>query len=85
MGYAVDDTVDLPSGYLPGRIANHDQWHWPQPCTADTPNSWHSCPAWPASWGPPFRHCDGARRCFDQGSFVDIEFHRGQNVVGLTR
>jgi broad specificity phosphatase PhoE len=31
MGYAVDDTVYLPSGYLPGRIAHHDQWHWPQP------------------------------------------------------
>jgi broad specificity phosphatase PhoE len=31
MGYAVDDTVDLPSGYLPGQIAHHDQWHWPQP------------------------------------------------------
>jgi broad specificity phosphatase PhoE len=31
MGYAVDDTVDLPSGYLPGEIAHHDQWHWPQP------------------------------------------------------
>jgi broad specificity phosphatase PhoE len=31
MGYAVDDTVDLPSGYLPGRIDHHDQWHWPEP------------------------------------------------------
>jgi broad specificity phosphatase PhoE len=31
MGYAVDDTVYLPSGYLPGQIAHHDQWHWPQP------------------------------------------------------
>jgi broad specificity phosphatase PhoE len=31
MGYAVDDTVDLPSGYLPGEIAHHDQSHWPQP------------------------------------------------------
>jgi broad specificity phosphatase PhoE len=31
MGYAVDDTVDLPSGYLPGQEAHHDQWHWPQP------------------------------------------------------
>lgn len=31
IGYAVDDTVDLPSGYLPGRIDHHDQWHWPEP------------------------------------------------------
>ncbi len=31
MGYAVDDTVDLPSGYLPNQVAHHDQWHWPQP------------------------------------------------------
>jgi broad specificity phosphatase PhoE len=31
MGYAVDDTADLPSGYLPGRIDHHDQWHWPEP------------------------------------------------------
>jgi hypothetical protein len=31
MGYAVDDTVDLPSGYLPGQIAHHDQWHWRHP------------------------------------------------------
>jgi broad specificity phosphatase PhoE len=31
MGYAIDDTVDLPFGYLPGQIAHHDQWHWPQP------------------------------------------------------
>ena len=31
MGYGVDETVDLPSGYLPGQLAHHDQWHWPQP------------------------------------------------------
>jgi len=31
MGYAVDDTADLPSGYLPGKVEHHDQWHWPQP------------------------------------------------------
>jgi broad specificity phosphatase PhoE len=31
MGFAIDDTVDLPSGYVPGQIAHHDHWHWPQP------------------------------------------------------
>jgi broad specificity phosphatase PhoE len=38
-----------------------------------------------ASWGPPFSHCEGARLCLDQGNFVDIKFHRVQDVVGLTR
>jgi broad specificity phosphatase PhoE len=31
MGYAVDDFLDLPSGYVPGEVAHHDQWTWPQP------------------------------------------------------
>jgi broad specificity phosphatase PhoE len=31
MGFAVDDTVDLPSGYLPGEVEHHDQWRWPRP------------------------------------------------------
>jgi len=31
MGWAVDDTVDLPSGYVPGEAEHHDQWAWPQP------------------------------------------------------
>ena len=31
MGFAVDDTVDLPSGYLPGEVEHHDQWSWPRP------------------------------------------------------
>ncbi|MBC9714891.1 histidine phosphatase family protein [Streptomyces sp. TRM66268-LWL] len=31
MGWAVDDTVDLPSGYVEGEVAHHDQWTWPQP------------------------------------------------------
>jgi broad specificity phosphatase PhoE len=129
MGYAVDDTVDLPSGYLPGRVPHHDQWHWPQPyrryaellaeslglaSIADTHRDlWtrlvaavpdgaavlvicHGGGIEPAlvscvpdadydSWGPPFAHCDGARLCFDGASFVDIEFHRVQDIVGLTR
>jgi broad specificity phosphatase PhoE len=120
MGYAVDDTVDLPSGYLSGQIAHHDQWHWPQPyrryaellaqlpelaavasahrefwtrLLAAVPDGTavlvvsHGGSIEPglvgclphadhASWGPPFGHCDGARLGFDQGSFVDIEFHR---------
>jgi broad specificity phosphatase PhoE len=129
MGYAVDDTVDLPSGYLPGRIAHNDQWHWPQPyrryagllaqlpglaAVADAHRAlWtrlvaavpdgaavlvvcHGGGIEPGlvtclphadygSWGPPFGHCDGARLCFDQGSFVDIEFLRVQDIVRLTR
>jgi broad specificity phosphatase PhoE len=31
MGFAVDDTVELPSGYVPGEVARHDQWRWPRP------------------------------------------------------
>jgi broad specificity phosphatase PhoE len=129
MGYAVDDTVDLPSGYLPGRVEHHDQWHWLQPyrryaellaqlpwlaAVADAhgelwtrlvaavpdgaavlvvchgggiepglvtclPHADH------ARWGPPLAHCDGAHLCFHRGNFVDIEFHRVQDVVSLTQ
>jgi len=31
MGVAVDDTVDLPSGYVPGEVGFHEQWTWAQP------------------------------------------------------
>jgi len=31
MGLAVDDTVGLPSGYVPGEVEFHQQWTWPQP------------------------------------------------------
>jgi broad specificity phosphatase PhoE len=31
MGVAVDDTVELPSGYVPGEVDHHDQWQWPRP------------------------------------------------------
>ena len=31
MGLAVDDTVDLPSGYVPGEVEFHEQWTWDQP------------------------------------------------------
>jgi broad specificity phosphatase PhoE len=31
MGFAVDDTVELPSGYVPGEVDHHDQWRWPRP------------------------------------------------------
>jgi broad specificity phosphatase PhoE len=34
MGHAVDDTVDVPSGYVPGEIDHHDQWTWTEPYTA---------------------------------------------------
>jgi broad specificity phosphatase PhoE len=31
MGYAVDDAIDMPSGYVSGEVEHHDQWSWPQP------------------------------------------------------
>jgi broad specificity phosphatase PhoE len=31
MGYAVDDTAGMPSGYVPGVVDHHDQWHWREP------------------------------------------------------
>lgn len=31
MGLAVDDTFDLPGGYVPGEVGHHDQWSWPHP------------------------------------------------------
>src|SRR6266511_926934 len=31
MGFAVDDTVELPSGYVPGEVDRHEQWRWPRP------------------------------------------------------
>ncbi|MDT0345464.1 histidine phosphatase family protein [Streptomyces litchfieldiae] len=31
MGWAVDDALDMPSGYVPGEVDHHDQWAWPQP------------------------------------------------------
>jgi broad specificity phosphatase PhoE len=31
MGFAVDGTVALPSGYVPGEVNHHDQWDWPEP------------------------------------------------------
>jgi broad specificity phosphatase PhoE len=31
MGFAVDNTVEFPSGYVPGEVEHHDQWHWPRP------------------------------------------------------
>ncbi|HEV2783790.1 MAG TPA: phosphoglycerate mutase family protein [Actinophytocola sp.] len=33
MGFAVDDTVEMPSGYVPGEVGHHDQWRWPAPYT----------------------------------------------------
>jgi broad specificity phosphatase PhoE len=30
-GFAVDDTVEFPSGYVPGEVEHHDQWRWPRP------------------------------------------------------
>ncbi|TDC44064.1 histidine phosphatase family protein [Micromonospora sp. KC213] len=31
MGYAVDDVVEMPSGYVPGEADHHDQWRWKSP------------------------------------------------------
>jgi hypothetical protein len=31
LGYAVDEQVSWPSGYLAGVVAHHDQWAWPRP------------------------------------------------------
>lgn len=31
MGFAVDDTHDLPAGYVPGEAGHHDQWTWHSP------------------------------------------------------
>src|SRR4051794_1373355 len=50
MGYAVDGTVDVPSGYVPGEVDHHDQWHGPSrtsptpPCSPPAPVSASSPP-----------------------------------------
>lgn len=31
MGFAVDGTVRLPSGYVTGEVEHHDQWGWDEP------------------------------------------------------
>jgi broad specificity phosphatase PhoE len=31
MGFAVDDAVELPSGYVPGEVDHREQWGWPHP------------------------------------------------------
>ena len=31
MGLAVDDTMELPSGYVSGEVERHQQWNWPRP------------------------------------------------------
>lgn len=31
MGFAVDDTLEMPSGYVPDEIPRHAQWRWPEP------------------------------------------------------
>jgi broad specificity phosphatase PhoE len=31
MGFAVDEILDLPSGYVPGEVEHHAQWEWPRP------------------------------------------------------
>src|SRR5262245_21364126 len=34
MGYAVDEAVEMPSGYIPGEVDKHAQWAWPEPYVA---------------------------------------------------
>jgi broad specificity phosphatase PhoE len=34
MGFAVDATVAVPSGYVAGEIEHHDQWSWAEPYVA---------------------------------------------------
>jgi broad specificity phosphatase PhoE len=31
LGFAVDEQVSWPSGYVDREVAHHDQWSWPQP------------------------------------------------------
>ena len=31
LGFAVDEQISWPSGYVEGVVAHHDQWSWPQP------------------------------------------------------
>ena len=31
MGFAVDDLIELPSGYVPGEVERHQQWTWAHP------------------------------------------------------
>jgi broad specificity phosphatase PhoE len=31
IGFAVDDTVAMPSGYVQGEVEHHDQWRWARP------------------------------------------------------
>jgi hypothetical protein len=40
MGFAVDDTMELPSGYVRGEVGHHEQWRWPRPYR---PGWWRAC------------------------------------------
>lgn len=31
MGFAIDEAIDWPSGYVPGIVEHHDQWRWERP------------------------------------------------------
>lgn len=31
MGFAVDETLGFPGGYVAGEVGHHDQWSWPRP------------------------------------------------------
>jgi broad specificity phosphatase PhoE len=120
MGYAVDEAIEMPSGYVPGEVDHHDQWEWPQPyaryaelirvpgalsrVATELALLWvgalrrvpdggaalvvgHGGGIEPAlvtclpnadyaSWGKPFRPCDGARLTHDGERFTSVEFLR---------
>jgi hypothetical protein len=81
MGLAVDDTVELPSGYVSGEVERHQQWNWPRPyrtmpSCSDAAAGLPKSPRPTGSWGAPFGHCDGARLGFEDGRFVSVQFRR---------
>ena len=68
MGFAVDDTVELPDGAA-ALVIGHGGGIEPG-LVACLPDADHQ------SWGAPFSRCDGARLGFHDGRFVGVQFHR---------
>ncbi|HZD03205.1 MAG TPA: hypothetical protein VFA46_24330 [Actinomycetes bacterium] len=92
MGLAVDDTVDLASGYVPGEVEFHQQGTWAQPYVryaeliARGGGLAGVAQAHRAVWVGAVEQVDegevalfvghGARLGFADGRFVDVEFRR---------
>jgi hypothetical protein len=87
MGFAVDDALELPSGYVPGEVDHHEQWEWPHPYQTYAELLGHGGGIEPGlvaclpdadheSWGAPLGHCEGARLAFNEGRFVGARFSR---------